>query len=234
MNFLALAQRLHLMLRIGVETPGTEPTTVVGQTGVLSEIVQWVAASHDDLCLLHSDWKFMQGTGELSLPAAGRIVSRAAIVSAIPTFGRLTPMVGSEGAFMLLVPTAEAATAAEHPVVYIPHQKWYGHYDVAPISTGQPRYFTIRPDRGIEFDAIADRAYTVRTTYRKELVPLTVDASEPMMSDEYHMAIVEWAVVNYYCAGREGVKEMLTKHSVMLRRELTRLRNEQLPDFTVF
>lgn len=229
MNFLAACQRLHLLLRIGEETPGSEPTTVVGQTRTNAEMVAWIAAAHDDICRHRKGWLFMQDDCELALPEAGRIITPSAIDAQVADFNALVPFVDREGAFVLVTPDEETDPADQH-IIFVPPEKFFGRLDRAPLSTGQPRYFSLRQDGALVFDTIADRDYTIRTRYRKDIVALAADADEMMVPEENAMAVVEWAIINYYCASRDGVAELYQKHERILRREMTNLYNQQLPD----
>ena len=233
MNYLQLCKRVHLLLRTGEDAPGTAPTTVTGQVGVPAEIVQWVAASHEDICRLHTDWSFMRGEGELPVPSGARIIAKSAIEVVLPEMGKLVPLArGNDEAFILLAP--DSAPEQQIEVLYVPNSRWYGTHDRLPLSTDMPRYFTVNPTGGIEFNTIADRDYTARVMYRKVITALDSDADEPMMDSDYHLTIVQWAIVHYYCASRGDIKELREKHDLILRRELTKLRNEQLPDFLIY
>lgn len=232
MNYLALAQKVHLILRVGEETPGTQPVAVTGQQGVLSEMVQWVREAHRDICIDSTEWTFMRGAGTFALAMGVRTISKAAMLAAQPTYGKLAPFVTNEGAYVAQVPTGMAG-AAEQVVAYVPFQKWQGQYDAVPIPTGAPTLFTIAPDQSLEFDAYADRDYTIRANFRKQVVDLTTNTSEPMFDADYHNAIVWWAIVHYYCPSRDGTNELRTKALVELDRWMSKLRNEQLPEFTI-
>lgn len=233
MNYLALAKRVHLILRIGAETPGTQPVTVTGQESVLAEIVQWVAAAHDDICRMRTQWAFMRGSGTWLVPAGDRFLTKAEMLAVVPTFGKIAPFVHNNGSFVGITPTGVPG-AAEDVCEYVSYQQWQGTYDAAPLSTGQPTYFTITPEQGMEFNTIADREYSIRANFRKKVVPLTIDASEPMFDEDYHNAIVWYAIVHYYCPSRDKTMELRQKAEIELRREMTKLFNEQLPDFTAY
>lgn len=232
MNYLQLAQKVHLILRIGEETPGTQPSAVAVQQGILAEMVSWVREAHRDICLDSSEWTFMRGGGTFSLAMGVRSISKAAMISAQPTYGKLQPFVTNDSAYVGQVPTGVDG-AAEQVVVYVPYQQWQGNYDAVPIPTGAPTYFTILPDQSLEFDAYADRDYTIRSNFRKQVVPLSVDASEPMFDSDYHDAIVWWAIVHYYCPSRDGTENLLKKATIELARYMSKLRNEQLPEFVI-
>lgn len=230
MNYLQIAQKVHLILRIGDETPGTQPTAVAGQTGVLSEIVSWVAGAHDDICRARTDWSFMLGLDTFTLAQGGRVLAHADMQAQHATYDAVVPFVGNDCGFIGIVPSAVAG-AAEMPVVYVPYQRWQGNYDAPPVPSGMPAHFTVRPDGALEFDATADQDYTLRLNYRKLVVPLTVDASTPMFDARYHNAIVWWAIRHYYCPSRDKSNETAQKAEIELRREMSKLYNEQLPDF---
>lgn len=233
MNFLELCQRVHLILRIGEETPGTQPTAVTGQSAVLAEIVQWVQLSHDDVCRMRTDWAFMRGSATFTLPSGQRLLTRSAMQAAVPTLGKVVPFVNNDGAYLGITPVGVAG-AAEEATQYVPYQHWQGNYDAPPIPTGLPTHFTLTPDQSLEFSSNVDRDYTVRANYRKLVVPLAANNDLPMFDEDYHNVIVWHAIVHYYCASRDKTMELRQKADIEYRRELAKLVNEQTPSFTYF
>jgi hypothetical protein len=232
-NYLQLAQKLHLILRIGEETPGTQPASVTGtNTGAVAEIVQWVKHSTNDIIGMQTEWDFLRASGSLLLASGGRVLTAAAIKAQIADLDIITPFTGSDGAFLGITPT-NIAGAAEMRLALIPVGQWYGQYDMPPLPTGQPCYATLNPDGSLECDAIADQDYTIRCNYAKAASDLANDSDVPIIPARYHNAIVWWAAVNYYCGTRDEVSEFRQKADLMLKRELVRLYNEQLPDFTL-
>jgi hypothetical protein len=232
-NYLALTQKVDLILRIGTETPGTQPVSVSTASGVHAEMVQWVRDAHDDICRMRTNWAFMRGSATFLLAAGDRFITKAEMQTAVPTFGKVAPFVTNDGAFLGITPTGVPG-AAEEIVEFIPYQQWQGSYDAAPLSTGQPTFFTITPEQGLEFNTIPDREYSLRANFRKRVVSMVIDAHEPMFDEDYHNAIVWYAIVHYYCPSRDKTMELRQKAEVELRREMTKLFNEQLPDFTVY
>lgn len=233
MNYLALTRKLDLILRIGTETPGTQPASIAGADGVHAEMVQYIKHAHEDICLSETNWAFMLGAATFSLPAGDRFITKAEMLVAQPTLDRIVPFAGQEGAHLGMTPTGVSG-AAEIPVMYVQYQHWQGHYDVAPITTGVPTHFTITPDGAVEFNTLADREYTMRCNFRKQVVQLVDDDDLPMFDATYHNAIVWWAIVHYYCPSRDKTMELRNKADVELRREMHKLHIEQLPDFTIF
>lgn len=233
MTYLELVRKLDLILRIGTETPGTQPASIASADGVHAEMTQYIKYAHDDLCKSQTNWAFMRGSCSLSLPAGDRFITKAEMQSAYPTLGKVVPFADQDGGHIGMVATGVSG-AAEVSVQYVQYQHWQGHYDMPPIETGVPTHFTITPDHTLEFNCIADREYTIRANYRKKVVTLSGDSDQPMMDEDYQNAIVWWAIVHYYCPSRDKTMELRQKADVELRRELRKLHIEQLPDFTIY
>lgn len=231
-TYLELCRKVHLILRIGEETPGTQPETVTGQNSVLAEIVQWVNHSHDDICRSSKEWNFLRRDGEVTLPSGATQLAVPDIRTALPAYNKLLPFVGRNCAYIGMRDAA-SSQAGEIDVQYVPYEEWQGRYDVPPLPTGMPSFFTVHPNQNLMFDSIADRDYTLRLNYKANVIQLTGDNDVPMFDDDYHNAIVWWAILHYYCPSRDSSMELRNKADVELRRELTKLRNEQLPDFTL-
>lgn len=231
MNFLQIAQRVHLLLRIGEERPGTQPTTVVGQVGVLAEMVSWVSASVTDICNLHPEWLFLRGSGTVPLASGASSITLATLQANLTGYVRLVPFVDSNRAYILI---KAAGNNTEVEVEYCPHEEWYGHHDVEPLpANAMPSVFTIAPNGDLLFNSESDQAYTVRTSYRRTQGALAADADETIIPDECDMLVVWWAIVRYYCVSRDGTMELRNKAQVELNRELTSARNKYLPGLTL-
>lgn len=231
MNALDLAQRLHLILRVGEGVPGSEPSAFDGQTGVLGEIVNYIKASYDDIIRLHPDWLFLEDQLTATLAATQRVITRATLSTAADpdVFDFARTFVSNNAAFVLIRPPG----GAECPVWYVSYQSWNGHVDAATLPSGMPTRFTITPAGELLFDSFADRDYEVRLPYRKGFTQLEQDDDEPVIPVDHHLTIVWWAVVNYYCLTREDVERLRQRASEQLSRELTNLRNRWLPSITI-
>jgi hypothetical protein len=233
MTFLELCKRVHLILRIGEETPGTQPASVTTARGVLAEIVSSVAASYDDILRSNPAWLFLhEAQGQLTLPEGGISLARSAQIAQIPDLAKLTPYVGADYAYLLLQPPQGSSDvdSSEQEVRYVNSQEWFGHFDVKPIPTGQPSFFTIDPQtEALIFDTAADREYTLRTGYRRVYPQLANNDDVPLIPEEHQLAIVWWAVARYYCVSRDKTSELRQKADIELKREMNNLRIYQLP-----
>lgn len=230
MTFLEICKRLHLILRIGEGAPGSQPVAVTAQDGVLAELVGWVQMANDDIVRNSEFWKFMTKPHTFTLPLDGRVVTLATLLGVNADYKQVQPFVNAEYSF-LLSRAASEPEGGEQEVVYLPWQSFHGHSDIAPLSTGQPRYFTVNPNGDIEFDSKADRAYVMRSAYQLAPAPLVNNADVSQIPSRFHMTIVWWAVRNYYCVTRDSTQELSVKATAQLNRELTALRNSELPIF---
>lgn len=230
MNFLQIAQRVHLLLRIGEERPGTQPTTVVGQVGVLGEMVDWVVASVTDIVNLHPEWLFLRGFGTTTLAAGESTVTLSTLQTDLPGYIAISPFVDTNYAYLLI----QADGSTEIEACYCRHEEWYGHHDIAPLPANtMPSVFTVAPNGDLLFNALADQAYTVRMQYRMGPTELAADDDETILPNECDMLVVWWAIVRYYCVSRDGTMELRNKAQVELNRELTAARNKYLPGLSL-
>ena len=230
MNYLQLVQDVLLILRAGNDKLSSPPTDVVGLDGVQYEIARWVAMSVLDIQNWKAGWLFMRRRAEISVPAGGRVVS---VRGSIPDLNFVIPSTGDNDA--PFITTFANPGDAEIKCYYIPYEAWRGSvYDREPRSqSSAPIRFTIRPDQSLEFDPEPSSAIIARFDYQCAPEPIGNDKDAvPIIPVQYHRAIVWWAVVNYYCTTRDGANYLLRTGQAQLTRELTRLRNDQLPAVT--
>jgi len=223
-NYLQLTQTLHQTLRIGQGALGVQPQTTVAQTGILGELVFFIARAWEDIQNDQPRWRFMVKNGTLVLPQGGIRVSTAAI-SDLDSI--LVSDSEGRGRFITMY---RDSVADEQVVRYVPYQDWQQSYLArGDRGTGMPSRFTLRPDAQLEFDINADFAYTLRFDYRRLPQTLTQDTDSPIMKPRFHMAIVWWAIKNYYCTTRDA-NDLLAKSGVQLKREMQKLLLEELDE----
>lgn len=226
MTFLKLCQRLHLLLRAGQGTVGTVPATVTGQTGFELELVTWIAQSYQDLQNLHPDWRFRQKLGSLALNA--REVDPGATLA---DYLELQPTEASSGERYITV--YRDSVEDETLCYYLPYEQWaFGVFDRGQRSPGRPVRFTLTPQETLAFDPVPD-GYTARFNYTRTIQTLAADADVPIIPDEYQMALVYWAMARFYGLTRDESDKLGGRAEIALQRELSRLRRDQLPEYTI-
>lgn len=225
MTFLQLVQKLQRLLRIEQSALGSTPTTVVGQTGVLGELVHFIADSWTDIQNDNAHWLFMQKRGTLALPVSNINVA----FTSIADFETLILSdADGRGRFITMY---RDSVADEQIVRYIPYQDWQQSYlQRGDRGSGMPALFTVLPDGRLEFDLTADDDYTLRFDYRRTAQALAADGDEPIVAARYHNAIVWWAINRYYCTTRSETGAFFNTSARELKREMQKLINEQTPE----
>lgn len=230
MTFLELCKRVHLLGRFGEDKPGTAPSTVTAQTGVLAEIVSWVQMAYLDIQRQRSRWLFLNKLGTLVMTIGQSGYTPAS--SGITDFREL---IGSSAeSTWPFVGVYKTTTADETQCHYIPYEQWIlGIYDrgLASAGNGRPSYFTVKPDNTLAFYPKPDFAYSVRIPYKRTLHELVADTDLPIIPADYHMLIVWRVISDYYCTTREA--QLLDKKAKEQIRPLwIALCRDQLPEFT--
>lgn len=226
MNRLQLCQKVHRILRIDQNLPGTAPTTTTGQTGVLNEIVKMVDDAYQTIQSAESWWGFRLLQGTFPITDGVRTYTRATIQGTLTTFDEFLVMSGL-GPDHLLIHLTATGVADQSPCWYVPYQDWRGFWDRGERSEGKPVRFTIRQDQTIEFDSTPDASYTVTTDYRRTLHEMTADAHEPLFAADFHDAVV-WGAVKAYTETREA-SQLYQLADRNFSREMAKLRFRYLP-----
>lgn len=228
MNYLQLAQTLHQILRVGQAALGTAPTAVTGQVGIPGELVFFIARAWEDIQNSQPRWRFMVKNGTLVLPQGSVRISTSAISD-------LDTIILSDSDYRGRFITAYRDSVADEQIIrYISYQDWQqGYLARGERGTGTPSRFTLRPDNQLEFDVLADVAYTLRFDYRRTPQQLVANNDIPIMKSRFHMAIVWWAIHHYYCITRDA-NDLMAKSGRELKREMQKLLNEELEEVLGF
>ena len=214
MNFLQLAQRLHT--ESGVQ--GATHTTVVGQTGLLLKLVNWISTANDDIQNLYpKGWKFLQKA--FSFPTV------ATQYNYDDTDAGITYL----GDWKTDDVRVYSAAADECELVYVPWDTYRLVYRMGTnrTQTGRPTVFSIMFDMSIELWPIPDAVYTINGEYWMSANTMAVaDASAPLFPSQYHMAIV-WRALMLYAA-KQGADEVYAHGNNEYNKILRRLEINQL------
>lgn len=226
MTYLEICKFVHLMLGIGDALPGTAPTTVTGQTGLLYEITQWVNLAYSDVQQEQANWNFMNQTGTFS--TSTRITTFTTLQSTFPTLDILTPFFDPNGTRYITCHPALSSTPV-NKVFYEDYSTWRGYRDRDPIPTGLPAYYTIAPNKSFQLWPTPDQTYTFNVNYRSTVDVLTGDSSVPIIPPRYHDAI-GWRAIYYWALQRENPNK-LQLASRQYEGIMNQLRQDQLPEW---
>jgi len=210
MNFLQMCQRVRS--ECGVSGDG--PSNVAGQTGMYAKIVNWVLASHEEIQLKHTNWKFDWATTTQTLTAGVEFYNPAD--------------------WSLSVRNWDWNSLYVYRTVDNPSSRtWLDRIDYdlyrqvrTPAAPGRPVYATWMPDKRLGLYPIAEAGLTFGGDYYRTPQVMSGNTDEPRMPDEYHMAIV-WRAVAMWSASEENPALLQTAtqnfRSLMTKMEATEL-----------
>jgi hypothetical protein len=220
---------------MGPNQPGTVPTTTVGQTGELLELVEYVLQSWIDLQNV-ADWGWLIKQGTLVFGPGTSTVAP----SSISNFARWLPFVYEQlntREYALCYLTSDSST--EQPVFYYPYDEFRGHYDRAPVPSGRPTYFTIKPNEDFVVYPTPDASYTLRFDYLVKaqewvaatdgnLSPLNYPDTGKGLANQFH-DIIAWMAVQKYAETRSepALYQVSTRK---VKEMLGPIRRQYLPD----
>lgn len=176
MNFLELCQRV----RQDAGVSGDGPTSVTGQTGILSRIVTWVRNANNEIQLKDQHWRFLwaQGSG-----------------STIAKLGEYFPADFGVSKFRTL-----SVVRYSNKELIARDWDWYQREVAAAGKAnehGIPKYYIVRPDEKILLYPIPSEAETITIDYYCKPIQLINGVDKPAIPEEYHEAIVCRALMFY-------------------------------------
>jgi len=215
MNFLALCQRLVREAPI----TGNGPASVLGQTGTMKQVVDWINTACIEIQSLRAEWRFM----------AGEFYFATTIGKAIYT--------GIEAGLLNLETWNRAdcdmsvyeAVSDEQYLTFLPWEEFrpvYAHGS-SRAHTGTPTHYTIKPDNSLMFYPIPDKEVTISGQYFKSPAELVENTDTPPFPATFHMAIV-WSALMMYCA-YDSIPDLYAQASEKYRKVIKKLELEQLP-----
>jgi hypothetical protein len=228
---LQLCQKVQRLWKAATGTLGTTPTTVVSQTGVEGEIVQFVNYAYEDIQNEQREWRFRTKRGSFPTVANTRVYT---ISSTVTDFEELLPSMAQSCDRYILSYLTATGVSDEQPVWYVPYELWQqGILDRGTRPVARPVRFTIEPDGQIAFDPTPDDIYTIAFDYRRTLHEMTTDShattGTPIIPAAHHNAIV-WGALLYAAKTREIAPNLIQLWDREYRREMNALRMRQLPE----
>ncbi|WP_271270488.1 phage adaptor protein [Aliamphritea hakodatensis] len=200
MNYLKLCQRL----RQECGGSGSGPTSVAGQRGESQNYVDWISQAWLEIQQERQEWRFMWGKESVSLVAGTRLYAKPDGVKSI-------------------VP--DSVKINGHIASMVDYEAFRTRYDADTPSI--PRVIAEQPDGQIIISGTPDAAYTLTFEVNKRPQLLVDDDDIPSIPEEFHMAIVYRAMIDY--AGFENAGEVYARAQKRLSDIMTALADDQLP-----
>ena len=219
MTYLELVQRLHSEAKVA----GSSPTTVVGQTGMVARLVNWVLTAYEDIQNLHPQgWKFLQAPFSFTTT----ISKRNYALSDLELTDLGTWKIGPGD-----VRIYKSATD-ENELIYEPWDTYRLAYITGSARTqeGRPSVFSIKYDNSMDLWQIPNGEYTVNGEHFMKAQTMNADEDEPLIPSQYQMIIV-WRALMFFGAVM-GANDKYEHGQNEYKRILRRLEMNQLPRFT--
>lgn len=168
MTYLELCQRL--VRETGIADSG--PTTVVGQTGDLRRVTDWINDAWLSIQSSRPDWLWMWNYAASTISAGSYVVT-------LPT----------------TIESVERVRIGGRDLANVRYDKFATAY--RSVSQGTPTVWTVRPDGKLIVNAIVDADTNI--SYEAYYAPteLTGNIDEPGMPARFHMVIVYKALRDY-------------------------------------
>lgn len=201
MNFLELCQRL--VRETGIADTG--PSTVVGQTGDMQRVVDWVNDAWLMIQSMRKNWRWMWSTGSSTLTA---------------------------GTYEVTLPaTVERIKRVSTGQTYLQELTWNQMADAyREVQDGAPSAWAIRPDGVLVFNAKPETTETVTYEYYEVPISMAANIDTPGMPERYHLLIVYAALKDY--AQFDVAPELEKKALIAYEMMLADLERDQLPAMT--
>ena len=216
MNFLEICQRSQN--EAGIE--GEAISTVVGQTGRLLRLTEWVNTAYIDIIGIHDSWLFLRS--EFSFPTVSGTQNYSYSDAAITDFGRW-----DKDTFRIY-----SSLSDEVDLEYCLWQDFRAVYKKGAFrsTSGRPNTFSILPDQTIDLYPIPNAIFTVNGEYVSQPTEMSTDSDEPVFPSQFHMAIV-WRTVMLIAGYSAGNFEYVNAQNEF-RQILNKMEKNQLPQIT--
>jgi hypothetical protein len=236
MNYLQLCQRTAIECGVASNTAiATVLPTVVGATGSLGRVCNWVSEAFGDLQMAHDDWDWMRSSFLL-----GGGVSFATVAGQAPyptgtgvgTVGLLADSLGKwdRGSFRC---QTTGGFQDEMRLDEIPFGDWRNSYMLGADRTVQTRpvVIAVGPDNSLCLGPPPDGLYTVTGDYYRAPADMAADTDTPTgLPPQFHLLIVYMAMQKY--AGYESAPETMTRGAREAATTMAQLMSLRAPRLT--
>lgn len=226
MNFLQIVQRLGRECGMAAAASST-----VSQAGELRRLVDWVAASWEEIQNRHHNWRWMRSRFSVSATVgddsyAYTDCTDSLTAAAISRFARWW-VLDEEGYNNVKIYLTSAGVGTENLLRFIPYASFRTIYKIGTQNNGYPAHVTIDPQNNLLLGPAPDGTYTVSGEYQRGSQSFTADADEPDLPSRFHLLIVYRAMMKY---GRfKSAAEVLNGGKFEGDRLMRQLEADQLP-----
>lgn len=200
------------VVRSECNVSGSGPATVTGQTGILSQIVNWVADADIQVQSMWTDWLFLWREFETTLTIGTKAVPD--LPSDVKQWNRKS--------FWL-----DYSTDSQQPLTFVPYDEWRTAYGSGTVSNSTPQAVTLRPDNALHLYPTPDAAQSFRAEYWARPARMTANADTSPIPAEFDRIIIARAKMMFASTyGADGLSEDPSSEFTVL---LRLLQADQLP-----
>lgn len=233
MTYLTICQDTRRECRVAGNS--STPSTVVGQTGRLGDIVAWVAQAYTELQLSNENWRWLRSTFTVNTVASDDTYAYgdctdSRLSAVISRFLRWWETDGDDCSNIRIYLTS-AGVAGEQFLTVLPWESFRRIYKMGSQTDGFPCHVTIDPQNQLVLGPAPDAIYTISGEYQRSPQILADNADVPEMPTHFHSLLQYLAMQKYgasnvaqevYQRGFDGALELMN-----------RLEASQLPQITV-
>lgn len=206
-EFISLLGTVHSELGI----PGDTPSSVVNQSGIIGDLVRWVADADYEIQSMWADWDFLwaQWT-ESALPSISDYVR---------------PLDWGEwdmDSFYL-----NFSLNNNTKLVPIPYREYRAGLRQGVQTENRPSRVVVLPNNNVRLHPVPDDTYTITADYWMQATRMTVNDSVSPIPTAFERIIIERAKMKY--AENQGVPEVMNSASLMFENWMDQLTSHQLP-----
>jgi len=230
MNFLQIFQRAVKECRI----PGTTPTTAIGQTGLLDEMVNWTADAYREIQNKREDWRWLRSTFTVPTVASTDAYAYGSCTdgltaTAITRFAHWLPF-DESGRTNTKIYLTSTGVSGERWLPFMAWGRFGALYKFGAQNDAPPAYCTINPQNKLILGPKPDAVYTVSGEYQMSAQELAADADTPEMPTRFHMLVV-YEVMQKYGLYKVA-QETLIRGQAEANKMWSDLMLDQLPKIT--
>lgn len=222
-HFLDIVQRLARECRI----PGTGPSTVVGQTGLLQKLVFWASTAWVTIQDLHpEDWKFLRQSASWTTVAGTALYT---LGTGAGTVGVAASAFNSWIEKTVRLYTTSVGTNDEQRLTFRDYDAWRDTYLFGAnrnVRT-RPDVYTIDDAYSIGLGPVPAAGYTVTADLRRKPVFLEANADVPACPREFFLLIVYEAMKAY--GASEGAPRIYQRGAVEYNKLMPVMERKCLP-----
>ena len=209
MNFLTLAQRLHLELG----RSGSGPTSITGATNANLRLFYAIADAWREIQTDPMGWLWMRRTFDVALLST--LESIDGVAAGLTDFGRWRK---PDDWYDLKAYDPIANPRQKWDVKFVDRDKFLRQYKDNPPNAAGPQYWTVGLDNEIIVAPEADKDYQICGEYFIAPEELAADADVPSMPSQFHMTIMWKAMVQIaqFDAAPENVSRANDKYEEIL------------------